>query len=64
MVLTVALYPPYDWLSMHLGDRPKLAAATITVVILAIIIGDRLPGLASAWLMACKALRASSAPAP
>jgi len=39
MVLTVALYPPYDWLSMHLGDRPKLAAATITVVILAIIIG-------------------------
>ena len=39
MVLTVALYPPYDWLSVHLGDRPKLAAATITVVILAIIIG-------------------------
>src|SRR6201747_2839636 len=39
MVLTVALYPVYDWLSAHLGDRPKLAAATITVVILAIIIG-------------------------
>ena len=39
MVLTVALYPPYDWLSVHLGDRPKLAAATVTVVILAIIIG-------------------------
>jgi predicted PurR-regulated permease PerM len=39
MVLTVALYPPYDWLSSHLGGRPKLAAATITVVILAIIIG-------------------------
>ena len=39
MVLTVALYPPYDWLSVHLGDRPKLAATTITVVILAIIIG-------------------------
>ena len=33
MVLTVALYQPYDWLSVHLGDRPKLAAATITVVI-------------------------------
>ena len=28
MVLTVALYPPYDWLSVHLGDRPRLAAAT------------------------------------
>jgi predicted PurR-regulated permease PerM len=39
MVLTVALYPPYDWLSAHLGGRPKLAAATITVIILAIIIG-------------------------
>jgi predicted PurR-regulated permease PerM len=39
MVLTVALYPPYNWLSVHLGDRPKLAAATITVIILAIIIG-------------------------
>ena len=39
MVLTVALYPVYDWLSAHLGDRPKLAAATITVIILAIIIG-------------------------
>ncbi len=39
MVLTVALYPPYDWLSVRLGDRPKLAAATITAVNLAIIIG-------------------------
>src|ERR1700742_1630412 len=39
MVLTVALYPSYDWLSVHLGGRPKLAAATITVIILAIIIG-------------------------
>jgi predicted PurR-regulated permease PerM len=39
MVLAVALYPPYDWLSVHLGDRPKLAAATITAVNLAIIIG-------------------------
>ena len=27
MVLTVALYPPYNWLSVHLGDRPRLAAA-------------------------------------
>ena len=39
MVLTVALYPPYNWLSVHLGDRPKLAAAIITVINLAIIIG-------------------------
>jgi predicted PurR-regulated permease PerM len=39
MVLTVALYPAYNWLSVHLGDRPKLAAAIITVISLAIIIG-------------------------
>jgi predicted PurR-regulated permease PerM len=39
MVLTVALYPPYDWLSRHLGDRPKPAAAIITITILAIIVG-------------------------
>jgi predicted PurR-regulated permease PerM len=39
MVLTVALYPPYNWLSVHLGDRPKLAAATVTAIILAIIVG-------------------------
>jgi predicted PurR-regulated permease PerM len=39
IVLTVALYPVYAWLSLHLGDRPKLAATTITAIILAIIIG-------------------------
>jgi predicted PurR-regulated permease PerM len=39
MVLTVALYPPYDWLSRHLGDRPKPAAAIITITILAIVVG-------------------------
>jgi predicted PurR-regulated permease PerM len=39
MVLAVALYPPYDWLSLHLGNRPKLAAATIKGVTLAIIVG-------------------------
>ena len=38
MVLTVALYPPYNWLSTHLG-WPKLAATIITVINLAIIIG-------------------------
>ncbi len=31
MVLAVALYPPYDWLSARLGDRPKLAAVIVTV---------------------------------
>src|SRR2546430_13666194 len=39
MVLTVALYPPYNWLSVRLGDRPSLAAAIITVINLAIVIG-------------------------
>jgi predicted PurR-regulated permease PerM len=39
MVLTVALYPSYDWLSRHLGDRPKPAAAIITITILAIVVG-------------------------
>ena len=39
MVLTVALYPPYNWLSVHLGGRPKLAAAIITIISLAIVIG-------------------------
>jgi predicted PurR-regulated permease PerM len=39
MVLTVALYSPYKWLSIHLGDRPKLAAVIITIFNLAIIIG-------------------------
>jgi predicted PurR-regulated permease PerM len=39
MVLAVALYPPYNWLSVRLGDRPKLAALIITVINLAIIIG-------------------------
>jgi predicted PurR-regulated permease PerM len=39
VVLAVALYPAYDWLSAHLGDRPKLAAAILTVVNLAIVIG-------------------------
>ena len=32
MVLTVALYPPYHWLSVHLGGRPKLAAMIVTVI--------------------------------
>jgi predicted PurR-regulated permease PerM len=39
LVLTVALYPAYSWLSVHLGDRPKLAAVIVTAINLAIIIG-------------------------
>jgi predicted PurR-regulated permease PerM len=39
VVLAVALYPAYNWLSVHLGDRPKLAAVIVTIVNLAIVIG-------------------------
>ena len=39
IVLTVALYPPYNWLAIHLGGRPKLAAGIVTVISLLIIIG-------------------------
>src|SRR4051812_1878668 len=39
VVLTVALYGPYKWLSAHLGGRPKLSAVIVTVFNLAIIIG-------------------------
>jgi predicted PurR-regulated permease PerM len=39
VVLAVALYPPYSWLSKHLGDRPKLTAAIMTGISLAIVIG-------------------------
>ena len=39
MILTVALYQPYEWLSVRLGGRPKLAAVIVTVTCLLIIIG-------------------------
>jgi predicted PurR-regulated permease PerM len=39
VVLAVALYPPYNWLTEHLGGRPRLAAIIITGIGLAIIIG-------------------------
>ncbi len=39
VVLTVALYPLYEWLSVHLGGRPRLAAAIVTLANLAIVIG-------------------------
>ncbi len=38
-VLTVALYAPYNWLAVHLGGRPKLAALIITVINLMIVLG-------------------------
>src|SRR3954453_22702786 len=39
VVLVVALYPPYDWLAKHLGNRPNLAAAIMTAIGLGIVIG-------------------------
>src|ERR1700761_1332052 len=44
VVLAVALYPSYDWLSVHLGHRPRIAALTITIVVLAVFLGP------AAWL--------------
>jgi predicted PurR-regulated permease PerM len=38
-VLAVALYPIYDWLSEHLGHRPRIAAAVMTLVVLAVFLG-------------------------
>lgn len=39
VVLAVALYPVFTWLSRLLGDRPKLAATILTLINLAIVIG-------------------------
>ena len=39
VVLAVALYPLYGRLSDRLGQRPRLAAALITLVAVAIVIG-------------------------
>jgi predicted PurR-regulated permease PerM len=44
VVLAVALYPLYDWLSVHLGHRPRIAAFAITMVMLAVLLGP------AAWL--------------
>src|SRR5215467_14451280 len=38
-VLTVALYPVFDWLARGLGGRRRLAAVLITIVSLLIVIG-------------------------
>lgn len=39
VVLAVALYPVFGWLSRLLGDRPKLAATILTLINLGIVIG-------------------------
>jgi predicted PurR-regulated permease PerM len=39
VVLAVALYPIYGWLSVLLGHRPRVAAALLTIVILAVFLG-------------------------
>ncbi|MBR1120972.1 AI-2E family transporter [Bradyrhizobium lablabi] len=39
MVLTVALYPVFNWLSRLLGHRPKTAATILTLINLGIVIG-------------------------
>ncbi len=39
VVLAVALYPVFNWLSGLLGNRPKLAATILTIINLGIIIG-------------------------
>src|SRR3954453_4069470 len=39
IILTVALYPAFEWLSVNLGGRSRLAATLITLINLAIIVG-------------------------
>jgi predicted PurR-regulated permease PerM len=39
VVLAVALYPIYGWVSEHLGHRPRIAAAVMTLALLAVFLG-------------------------
>ena len=39
VVLTVALYPAFEWMTLRLGGRRRLAAVLITVLSLLIVIG-------------------------
>ena len=39
VMLAVALYPAYDWLSERLGHRPRTAAVLITLIVLAVFLG-------------------------
>src|SRR5437660_118434 len=43
-VLVVALHPPFKWLSAHLGHRPHVAAALLTIALLTVFVGP------AAWL--------------
>ena len=38
-VLAVAFYPVFNWLAKLLGGRPRTAAAILTIINLAIVIG-------------------------
>jgi predicted PurR-regulated permease PerM len=39
VVLTVALYPMYDWMVQHLGGRRRLAAILLSILGLLTVIG-------------------------
>jgi predicted PurR-regulated permease PerM len=39
VVLAVALTPIYDWLTAHLGHRPRTAATIVTLAVLAVFLG-------------------------
>src|SRR5262245_41323982 len=40
-VLTVALYPVFEWISVRLGGRHRLAAALVTLLSLLVILDQR-----------------------
>jgi predicted PurR-regulated permease PerM len=44
IVLAVALYPAFDWLSSYLGHRPRIAAILTTLIVLAVFLAP------AAWL--------------
>lgn len=39
VMLAVALFPAFDWLSSHLGYRPRVAAVLTTLIVLAVFLG-------------------------
>ena len=39
VIIAVALYPAFDWIARHLGNRRRLAAVVVTVLGLLIVIG-------------------------
>ena len=38
-ILAVALYPAFDWLAAHLGGRRRLAATTIAILSVLVVLG-------------------------